>query len=268
MNIKQTASHLQRSGQPFDVIISTNGVESVLYSNLEPTDVEGLLNEVIESRNPEAIIIQEKKRNGSTNLKQGKFPVTLEGLAPSQPVTPMQTPVQSVPSDFKDYVIDDLKEKNGKLETRVNKLETENEQLKKDNFELEKENKYKDKEFELTQKEKDAERTNGLAGIIETVSTNPALATVAATAIGRLMGMDMTGLAPGLDGSDPAPAQPQPTGGSSTQQQVLNYLQQWFAKLDDETLTQFFQLTAYITQDVSIIPQLIDIVKPDENEAA
>lgn len=265
MDIKQTAIHLQRLGQPFDVIITKNGTERTLYSNLDPTDVEGLLDEIIETHKPDTLVIQERKRNGSTNIKQDKYNVSLGGFQTPQNVTAMQVPVNNVPADFKDYMISDLKEKNSKLEKRLEKLETENESLKKENFELEKENKYKDKEFELDKKAQEYEKSNGLAGIMDTVASNPALATIAATAIGRLMGIDVSSMG-GLE------AMPESSGSSlpanTTQEKVSGFIRNWLVKQDENTATRFFELTNAISQDVSVINDLLEIVKESEHENA
>ena len=141
-------------------------------------------------------------------------------------------------------MISDLKEKNSEMKKRLEKLETENEQLKRDNFELEKENKYKDKEFELDKRAAEYEKTSGLAGIMETVSTNPALATIAATAIGRLMGIDVPNPQMGAieSGEQSAPVQT----ANTTQEKVAGFIRNWLIKQDEETTTRFFQLTNLI----------------------
>lgn len=263
MDIKQTASHLQRLGQPFDVIISCSGVERQLYSNLEPTDVEGLLNEVIETHNPENLIIQERKRNGSSNIKQGKYPVQLGNLEPPS-LTPLNMPqALNVPADFKDYMISDLKEKNGKLDRQVEKLEKENEELKKCNFELEKENKYKDKEFELDKQKSEYEKTSGLAGIVETVSSNPALATIAATAIGRLMGIDIPRME-GIEGGEAQPSTPQTP--ENAQEKIAGFIRNWLLKLDEETATKYFQFTNMLARDISLLDQALQTLNGEDDD--
>lgn len=263
MDIKQTSSHLQRLGQPFDVIIVKNGVEKELYKSLEPTDVEGLLNEVITTHQPDSLIIQERKRNGTTHLKKEKYSVNLGAIDTPQIPTAMQPQATNLPPDFKDYMIGDLKEKNGKLERRVEKLETENEQLKKTNFELEKDSKFKDKEFEIAQKEKDVERTSGLAGIVETVGSNPMLASLVGTAIGRLMGVEVPQVG-AIEGGDPGPAQPET--GDSTHEKVAGFIRNWILKQDEATVTNYFKLTNAIAQNPELLPQLLTVV-PEENEA-
>jgi hypothetical protein len=265
MDIKQTSNHLQRLGQPFDVIITKDGVERVLYTNLEPTDVEGLLNEVLETHNPDTLVIQERKRNGSTNLKQNKFNVSLGGIeTPATPTTMPNQPVNTFPSDFKDYLISDLKEKKNKLEKKLEGLEAENEKLKKENFELEKENKYKDKEFELDKKATEFEKSNGLAGIMETVSTNPALATIMATAVGRLMGIDVPQVG-ALEGGEAPQAQPEGAG-NSTQEKVAGFIRNWLLNQDEKVVTQFFELTNLLAQDISLLDEVLDMVKMEGNE--
>ncbi len=265
MDIKQTSIHLQRLGQPFDVLISKYGVEKVLYTSLEPTDVEGLLNEIMATHNPDTLVIQERKRNGSTNLKQSKYNVSLGGLnAPATTPTMLNQPaVNNVPSDFKDYMISDLKEKNSKLEKRLEKFEAENETLKKENFELEKENKYKDKEFELDKKATEYEKTNGLAGIVETVSANPALATIAATAIGRLMGIDV----PQMGALEGAEVQPE-ANGQGTQAKIAGFIRNWLLKQDEAVATQFFELTNLLSRDTSLLTEVLEMLKVDSHETA
>lgn len=202
------------------------------------------------------------KRNGSTNLKQGKFNVSLSGIdSPSIP-TVMQPQISNVPADFKDYLISDLKEKNSKLEKRLEKLESENEGLKKQNFELEKENKYKDKEFELKEKAAEYEKSNGLAGIVETVSTNPALATIAATAIGRLMGIEV----PQVGAIEGGEVSQEPTGANSTQEKVAGFIRNWLLKQDEKVTTQFFELTNLLAQDTSLLNEVLEMVKMENNE--
>lgn len=263
MDIKQTSNHLQRLGQPFDVIITKDGVERVLYTNLEPTDVEGLLNEVLETHNPDTLVIQERKRNGSTNVRQSKFNVSLGGIVAPTTLTTMQdTSVNSFPADFKDYLISDLKEKKSKLEKRLEGLEAENEKLKRENFELEKENKYKDKEFELDKKASEYEKSNGLAGIVETVSTNPALATLAATAIGRLMGIEVPQMG-ALEGGETTSSQQE---GNSTQEKVAGFIRNWLLKQEEAVATQFFELTNLFAQDSSLLNEVLEMVKMEGNE--
>jgi len=268
MDIKQTSKHLQRLGQPFDVLINKGGVERQLYKDLEPTDVETLLNEVLEVHNPDSIIIQQKRRNGSCNVKDGdKYPLTLNGIentpANTQPMNTPQAQPLNVPGDFKDYMIQDLKGKLDKSERRVEKLENENETLKKENFELEKDNKYKDKEFELERKGQEYEKSNGLSGVLETVSTNPALATIAATAIGRLMGIDV----PAIGAIEPGEEQPgaeQPGASAETiQSKVAQNIEAWLAQQSDEVAGLFFQMVQAIAADVSKISDVITFLNEE-----
>lgn len=257
MDINQTANHLQRLAQPFDVIITQNGMERTLYTNLDPTDVEGLLNEIIETHKPDSLIIQERRRNGSTNVKQDKYNVSLGGLAP-QNISAMHASTSNIPSDFKDYLISDLKEKNSKLEKRLEKVETENETLKTENFELVKENKYKDKEFELDKKAQEYEKSNGLAGIVDTVASNPALATIAATAIGRLMGIEV----PAMGGLEAVPETAVTT--TTPQEKIAGFIRNWIVKLDEATATQFLQLVNQISQNTEVISDLLEMIKSED----
>lgn len=261
MDINQTATHLQRLGQPFDVVISSNGIERTLYKNLEPTDVKSLLEEVIEGHSPDQLIIQEKRRNGATNVKEGKFNVDLKSLYGLNETPVMQqnisAPTQGLPNDYKDYLISDLKEKNGKLETRLSKIEDENEKLKRENFELEKENKYKDKEFELERKSQEFEKSNGLSGIMETVSTNPVLANVAATALTRLMGVD----APqqqieGVNGTE--------TPADTIQAKVAHNITEWLKDTDEQTAQRFYQMATLVAQDPTQIETIINLLTDNE----
>lgn len=257
MDIKQTSQHLQRLGQPFDILINKEGVERQLYHDLEPTDVETLLNEVKATHNPDAIIIQERKRNGSVNVKTEKYPLTLNGIEvipANTPPTPMANPL-NVPADFKDYMISDLKEKNTKLEKKNDKLETENETLKKENFELEKENRYKDKEFELDKKGIEIEKSNGLSGVLETVSSNPALATIAATAIGRLMGIDVPAIGAIEQGGQMETSQS--ASAETVQAKVADNIKAWLIEQPEEVAQELFQLINQLAADVAKIPEVI-----------
>lgn len=252
MNIKKTAEHLQRLGQPFDVILVKDGVERQLYINQEPSDkTEALLQEVQEDWKPDGIIIQEKRKNGNNNRKTERFNLSLNGLDEKQPNNMM--PQQSnVPSEFKDYLISELKEKNAKLEKKLDKFETENDELKKNNFELEKENRYKDKEFELDKKGIEVERSNGLSGVLETVSTNPALATIAATAIGRLMGIDVPAMG-AIEPTEPTADSQESSEGGTLQQQVAENIKNWLVEQPDEVATGVFNLINLLATDVSKI---------------
>ncbi len=258
MDIKQTSQHLQRLGQPFDVIVVNNGIERQLYTNLEPTDVETLLEEIQETHSPERIIIQERQRNGSVNIKKEKYSVSLNGINASNMDNNQAIQPLNVPADFKDYMISDLKEKLNKSEKRVDKLETENEDLKKKNFELEKENTYKDKEFELDKKAQEFEKSNGLSGVLETVSTNPALATIAATAIGRLMGIDVPQM--GLEGATGQ----EPTSGQentdSVQSKVAQMIHQWIMSQSDEVAQKVYNLFTLIAADTDKVDDLINLL--------
>ncbi len=256
MDIKQTASHLKQLGQPFDVIITKNGNVRELYANCEPTDVEGLLNEVVSTHNPDTLIIQERKRNGNANIKKEKYPITLGSLQ----AAPIQNTMhnQHVPAAFQDYLIKDLEKKNEKLEKKVDKLEGENEKLKTDNFELMKTNQFKDKEFELSKKESDMEKSNGLSGIMETVGSNPVLANLAATAIGRLMGIDVPPV--GAIESDSG----QMAGTGTTQEQIADHVRNWLKKLDEQTATQFFQMVNLLAQDVSQVNTVLTLLQGDD----
>jgi hypothetical protein len=266
MDIKQTAQHLQRLAQPFDVIISNNGQERTLYKNLAPTDVESLLNEVIDTHAPDKLIIQERKRNGSTNVKQEKYPIQLSGLNGSQEQVAMQpqqpVSVQGLPNDYKDYLISDLKEKNGKLESKLSKVEEENENLKRENFELEKENKYKDKEFELERKSQEFEKSNGLSGIMETVGNNPVLANVAATALTRIMGIEQ----PQLPEQSQQTMQGAETGedANTLQAKVAANIKAWLQGVDEETAKQFYNMVTIIAADVNQISTVIELLQNGE----
>jgi len=268
MDIKQTSTHLQRLGQPFDVFINKGGVERQLYKNLEPTDVETLLKEVKEAQKPDAIIIQQKRRNGSSNIIDGdKYPIALNGIQETptnQNPSPMNTSqVQSfnASSDIKDYMLLDLKEKLADLKDRNKKLEAENETLKKENFQLEKDNTYKDKEFELERKGQEYEKSNGLSGVLETVSTNPALATIAATAIGRLMGIDvpaMGALEPGTEqpGADQASADTIPA-------KVAEQIKAWVGTQSDEIAQQVYAVFSQLAADVEKIPDVLTFLSEE-----
>jgi hypothetical protein len=266
MDIKQTSKHLQRLGQPFDVFINTGGVERQLYKNLEPTDVETLLNEVMEAHNPDSIIIQEKRRNGSSNVREGeKYLLTLNGLDNSSAQATTQPQALNVPADFKDYMIRDLEKKLDKAEKRNEKLESENETLKTKNFELEKDNKYKDKEFELERKGQEYERSNGLSGIVDKVAENPALATVAATLVGRIMGIDV----PAIGAIEPDTEQPgagqQPGASTDTiQSKVADQIKQWLAGQTDEVAQQVYTLFSQLATDIEKIPEIITFLSEAE----
>lgn len=272
MDIKQTSTHLQRLGQPFDVIIIKNGVEKTLYPNLEPTDVEGLLNEVIDTHKPDTLIIQERRKNGSTNIKLDKYNVSLGGISP---IPPQQNDamhnsvnVSNIPADFKDYMISDLKEKRDKQEKRIEKLEAENEKLKADNFELTKENKYKDKEFELDKRATEYEKSSGLAGIVDTVASNPALTTIVATAVGRLMGIDLGGMS-GLEALPEATATQSGEAATNTPQAKIGaFVRNWIVAQTQEVATEFFELTQFISSDTDLIPELLNLSKELQNENA
>ncbi len=250
MNIKSTAEHLQRLGQPFDVIFKKNGAERQLYTNEQPSDkTEALLQMVVDDWSPDELIIQEKRKNGNNNRKTEKFSVSLNGIEQMQPTNQVQP--QTVPSEFKDYLISELKEKVSTLTSENKELKAENKELNKANFELEKENRYKDKEFELDKKGMEIEKTNGLSGVLETVSSNPALATIAATAIGRLMGIDVPAI-----GAIPQPESPDHTEsseGETIQLKVADNIKKWLVTQSDEVVTQVFNLMNVLAADVSKI---------------
>lgn len=252
MNIKSTAEHLIKLGQPFDVIFIKNGIERQLYTNEIPSEkTADLLQMVVDDWSPDELIIQEKKRNGNNNRKTAKFNVSLNGIEAMQ-MQQNNTPQSSVPSEFKDYLIQELKEKNAKLEKKLDKFETENEELKKVNFELEKENRYKDKEFELDKKGLEIEKSNGLSGVLETVSTNPALATIAATAIGRLMGIDVPAIG-AIEPPETNTDNQEQTEGNDLQHQVAKNIKAWLLTQPDNIVTEVFNLMNTLASDVSKI---------------
>jgi len=266
MNIQETATHLQTLNQPFDVIITKNGVEQELYKNLAPTNVEDLLSDVIKIHNPDRLIIQERKRNGSVNIKTHKQEVNitsagaipqmpntsgLYGVSPFSP-TPQQ---QSVPADFKDYMITDLKDKALKWEKKAEKLEKENYELKQERDDLKLELKTKDKEFELAKKESELEHTGGLNGIIETVSANPALANIAAMAIGRLMGVDTTQ----LDGEAPAiAANTEDSNIPEVNRKIAGFVTDWINKADEKTVMSFYELMKHLAAQPELISEYVN----------
>ncbi len=263
MDIKQTANHLKRQGQPFDVILVTQDGRTLEYTNLQPTAVEDYLNELVEEQDPVSLTIQERKKNGSSTKKLDKYDVTLNGLTPnSQPQTPLNMQTQQFPSDYKDYLIRDLEKKNEKLEKRVEKLETDNDDLKKKNFELEKDNSFKDKEFELSRKEAEFDKSNGLAGVMEQVGSNPILANLAATAIGRLMGVDVPPMGAIEGGAD----QPTQSNQETTQEQIAGYVKNWLVQQDEAIATKFFKLCNAIAQDTDHIETFLNILEEEDNE--
>ena len=269
MDIKATASHLQTLNQPFDVIIYKNGVEQELYKNLAPTNVETLLNEVVKNHNPERLIIQERKRNGSVNIKTHKQEVNIgsNGVAPHYPasysglsgVTPAFSHTsQQLSTDIKDYIISDLKEKAQKWEKKAEKLEEENYKLKKERDDLDLKLKTKDKEFELAQKETQLEQTNGLGGIIETVSSNPALANIAAMAIGRLMGIDtnqLDGETPAIGSTSENPDVP------DVNRKIAGFVTDWIHKADEKTVMSFYELMKHIAAQPELIMEYVNDFK-------
>lgn len=272
MNIQETAAHLQTLNQPFDVLIVKNGAEQELYKELPPTNVEALLNDVVNSHNPERLIIQERRKNGTVNLKTHRQEVALQ--APAAPQYPqaglagvsypvVQQPV-SVPADFKDYMISDLKKKAEKWEQKAEKLEKENYDLKKERDDLQLELKTKDKEFDLAQKEQQLEQTNGLSGIIETVSANPALANIAAMAIGRLMGIDASQLEGGdvpAIGSAPADAPDVP----DVNKKIAGFVADWIHKADEQTAVSFYELMKQLAAAPELITEYLNELKEQGN---
>ena len=269
MNIQETATHLQRLNQPFDVIIWKNGSEQTLYTNCAPTNVEGLLNEVVSTHKPERLIIQERKRNGSVNVKTNMHEVSLGGLAPQYPVLSgysgqSPTSVQNIPQDFKDYMISDLKQKLEKAEKKLEQFEKENYELKTERDNLNLELKTKDKEFELAQKETELEHTGGLSGIIETVSTNPALANIAAVAIGRLMGIDPM-QQPEIQESNINGA-PEQANVPDLNRKVAGFVSEWINKQDEQLTLSFYELMKLIASDTDLIFEIIANHKEQSNE--
>lgn len=255
MNIESVSKHVQRIGNKFDVIVENNGKTEVLYKNHEPFEVSELLNEVVQYNKPNKLMVQTKKRNGSTFLLDRLIEVDMN----SKPATMGMLAGIGLTNDFKDYIINDLKDKSNKLETKCDRLEKENEQLKKDNFEQEKELKFKDKEFEIAVREKESETSGGLAGIMETVSNNPALANIAVMAIGRLMGVAM----PQMGEAEEAPkaeivpeTQPQ-----TPNHKIAKFISDWIIKVDEATATKFFELSRILAQKTNYIPDTIDFLK-------
>lgn len=265
LTLDQTVKHLQRRNQPFDVFIEVNGELKELYKNLQPTDIRSLLEEVIEERSPNKLIIQERKKNGSSNVKEEMFNVKYDSLSGlnSNSQSAMQqstsTTTQSLPNDYKDYLISDLKEKNGKLESKLSKVEDENESLKRENFELEKENKYKDKEFELERKSQEFEKSNGLSGIMETVGSNPVLANVAATALTRIMGIEQ----PMIPEQSQQTMQGAEAGedANTIQAKVAANIKAWLQGVDEETAKQFYNMVTLIAADVNQISTVIELLQ-------
>lgn len=270
MNIKQVATHLERLAQPFDVIIKKDGKEKTLYANLEPNDVKSLLYEVTETHKPDKLIIQERKRNGSVNRKTENYPIDLQvptnsHLSGLGAMPTAQTPMTyNVPNDYKDYLIKDLERKVDKYENRIEKLENDNEKLKRDNFELEKNVKFKDKEFEIATRAKELEQANGLNGVLETVSGNPALANIATMAIGRLMGMEMPTTPQGIEGAEVGESTEAEE--STLQLQVANHLKTWLQKQSKETAEKFYKLANVLSKDLSQIDKLLKLLGNGTNE--
>lgn len=274
MNIKQVATHLERLAQPFDVIIKKEGKEKTLYANLEPNDVKTLLYEVTETHKPDKLIIQERKRNGSVNKKMDNYPVDLQessnlyGLGTT--TTPMPIKNQNlsynVPTDYKDYLIKDLERKVDKYEHKIEKLEADNEKLKRDNFDLEKDVKFKDKEFEIATRSKELEQSNGLNGILETVSTNPALANIATMAIGRLMGVEMPTPQQGIEEPETNTEETTETAENTLQLQVANHLKTWLLKQSKETAEKFYKVANILSKDVSQIDKLLKLFANGTNQ--
>ncbi len=269
MNIKQTASHLTRTNQPFDVLITEPNGNEREYKLKPPftQPIEDTLKEIIDDWKPIKMIIQERKINGNSTIKTGTVNVTLNGIeeTPIKPQPNTMIPQQAIPGGFpqeyKDYIITDLKEKNKELKTKLEKFETENEKLKTDNFELMKDAKFKDKEFELARAKDEAERSSGLSGVFETVATNPQLSMLAGTLLSRVMGMEAPPMA--------APPQEAPLSGAEkegteTTRKIAEYVGNWIRKQDDETATKFFQLTMEITKDKTLIADILEDLNDEE----
>ncbi len=268
MNIKQTATHLERLQQPFDVIIKNNGAERTLYANIEPNNVLELLEEVVDAHQPEQLIIQERRRNGSVNKKTDNYPVNIDS---TNPITPnlggLITPPQPItaPQDYKDYLLRDYQHKLEKAERKIDNLETETERLKKENFELEKEVKFKDKEFDITLKSKELEQSNGLSGVMEKVGDNPALANILGMAVGRLMGVEVTPPAQ-LPAEQPTAQQTeQRQQGNSIQSKIAINVSDWITKQEKEVAEKFYRLVDKISYNVDMIDQLNELLSNPQN---
>lgn len=268
MNIQATAAHLTRVKQPFDVLIEKGGIEQLLYSKIEPVgNIEDMLMDIIHERNPDKLIIQERIKNGSaykygskTNVEIGKNEHSLNGL---QSISQMNSSFMGVvPQDAKDYIIQDLRSKNDKLERSNERLEQENHELKKVNATQELELKTKDKEFELIQKANELEQTNGLGGIIEKVSQNEALSNLLGVAIGRLMGVDMN-LGAAHD-DQAAISQTAPLNVPEINQKVAGHITKWVYGLDENTCSHVFSLVKEISTRTNELPQIIELIKNDE----
>ncbi len=273
MNIQAAESHLQRVNQPFDVIIEKDGKEIELYKAISPTGVSELLKEVTEAHKPDRLFIQERRKQGSSLVRREKHEVDLGTAPPSPsplngvgvgqgPVQPTGLPIvmgtgpvgmTHIPSDFKDYMISDLKDKNQKLEKKVDRLEIENYDLKKERDNLSLDLKTKDREFDISLKEKELEQTNGLSGIIEKVSANEALMNVAGIALSRLMGVDAPSSIP-QEASTPGNA-------PELNRQVAKNLSDWVYTLDEQTCTEFWNMMQLISHSPGQIHELLTILQ-------
>lgn len=271
MKIDHVEKHLQRLNKSFDVLIEKEGTQLTLYKNLIPSDVSDLLHEVIEAHNPDKLFIQVRRKNGTSSMPEGNLIQIdfggLDGIGrihEAEKHRPANLP--GIPDNFKDYIISDLKEKNVKLESRVSSLEDENNRLTRENLELEKDKMFRDKEFELTLKERDSEQKSGLNGIMESLNNNPVLANVAATAIGRLMGIDLAGEPAALGEGEQAHAMPQ-TQPRTIQGQVTGYVSKFIGELDDENARMFFSLVKIVQSHDGGIEGILDILKEEVENA-
>ncbi|GJM64964.1 hypothetical protein [Persicobacter diffluens] len=252
------AKHVSRF-EAVDISYFKDDEEHLIYENQSTSDQQELVNileEIKYTYAPDKIILTTKKKQGDDFVAGAKQ--TVDTVEPANPSSLEGMPQDQL-NDVKAYMIKQLEKDLQKMEKKSEWLESQNERLKEENFKLQKENQLKDEVHAIEDRKKEIEQSNGLAGVMEKVGENPVLANLAAVAVSRLMGVDMSaGQLPSananvsFDGSD---------------NEVIAETEKWLLSKDDQYQKEFFILVQLLAQNEELLGQLLsNFRKPTDQE--
>ncbi|WP_053405027.1 hypothetical protein [Persicobacter sp. CCB-QB2] len=251
------AKHTARY-EAVDIGYLKDGEEQLVYENQSTADQQELV-EILEdikfTYEPEKIIVNTKKKVDGEFVDAGKKSVETAELEKTSALHGLP---QEQLNDVKAYMIQQLEKDLLKMEKKADQLESQNERLKEENFKLQKENQLKDEVHAIEDRKKEIEQSNGLAGVMEKVGENPVLANLAAVAVSRLMGVDLSNSLPAGNNANVA--------FEGAENEVIAETEKWLLSKDEQYQKEFFILVQLLAQNEELLGQLLSNFRKPSGE--
>lgn len=196
-------------------------------------------------------IIPPKSNEIAINGIESNKTATTSNLDPK-----IATNMQQNSNFLSDFIIQDLKEKNTELKLDNKQLQGENKQLLQEKNTLERRIELQEKDFLIEKLETQATSKAGLNGFIESASENPAMMSVFATVLGKVVGVEQMPI-PTEEEQPKLPAATFQIKEERKFEHLINYTSSLIQELSDEQAQIFGHLMKLISTDKNILETLI-----------